>query len=125
MAGELTYSITYTWTTGTNNARIRRGATISTDQASKARYANVLAIGTSEESVDFSSVAADISSRGLLYLRNQDATNYVEVGCATGDYFGKLLPGEENWISWNPSETTIYLKANTATCNVELELYSR
>ena len=60
-----------------------------------------------------------ISSIGFLWIKNTDATNYVEVDSATTfDKFPqKILPGEA--ILLKPETATIYAKAHTASVIVE------
>ena len=54
-------------------------------------------------------------------LKNLDETNYVEVGATTGVYNLKLMPGDTvGPLRWNG--TTMYAKANTAPCNIEVLL---
>ena len=125
MAGELSYEIRRTHSPGFQTAVTRTTGNLATDQATRAVWSNTVSVGTSEESIDFSSVAADISTRGRLFICNADATNFINYGSATTEYTAKVLPGEWDAIGWNPSETTIYLKADTAACLVYLELYSR
>ena len=51
-------------------------------------------------------------------IKNNDATNYIEVGGDSGLTVFKLkvLPGES--VLLTPSSATMYFKANTASCNV-------
>ena len=51
-------------------------------------------------------------------FKNNDATNFIEVGGDSGLTVFKLkvLPGESILIT--PSSATMYYKADTATCNV-------
>lgn len=72
-------------------------------------------IGTSEESEAF----AELSTLGWVAMANLDDTNYVEWGFATGVYGGRLEAGESAMFRLNPS-TTLYLKADTAACNVSI-----
>lgn len=74
-----------------------------------------LTIGTSEESEAFS----ELTALGYVVLRNLDATNFVQVGFATGVYGIRLKPGEVNVFRLEPS-TTLYLKADTAACKVQV-----
>jgi len=72
-------------------------------------------IGTSEESVTF----GELSTLGWVFIENLDATNYVEWGFSTGVYGGRMEAGEPALFRLNPS-TTLYLKANTADCKVNI-----
>ena len=71
-------------------------------------------IGTSEEELG----AGGLSTKGWLYIRNLDATNYVQLGFATGAYGCRLRAGEFALFRTEPA-ATIYLKANTAAVNVQ------
>lgn len=73
------------------------------------------AIGTSEEALD---IPADVGTIGVVCVKNLDATNFVWVYQLTGASTGrmKLLPGSALLVA--PEATTIYAKADTATCNV-------
>jgi len=72
-------------------------------------------IGTSEESITFT----DIGTVGWVHLYNADATNYVEVGFSTGVYGIKLKAADRAQFRLNTG-ATIYLKANTASCRVQV-----
>jgi hypothetical protein len=72
-----------------------------------------ISVGTSEESTAF----PELTTEGWLYLQNNDATNYVQWGFATGVYGGRLKAGEFALFRMEPG-LTLYLKANTAACNV-------
>lgn len=74
-----------------------------------------LTVGTVEESVAF----GELSTVGWLAMENLDDTNYVEWGFATGVYGGRLEAGEPALFRLNPS-TTLYLKADTADCKVNV-----
>lgn len=62
-----------------------------------------------------------LASFDLLCVKNTDGTNYVEIATAndgTG-IFGKLTPARFSFIACNPS-ATYYIRANTASCVVQL-----
>lgn len=75
-------------------------------------------VGTSEESVDPSTL--DISTNGYCYLINLDATNYVEWGTTSTDYCGKLEAADYAGPFQLNAGKTLYLKANTAACEVQI-----
>lgn len=57
-------------------------------------------------------------------LYNHDATNYVEGGTTTTDYPWYLRPASiASQFEIGPSKTAIYLKANTASCYVDVIIY--
>lgn len=81
--------------------------------------AGTQSIGTTEESVSWSS---DIGDEGYLFIRNLDTTNYVQLGFSTGVYGIRLKAGEFALIRLEPG-ATLYAKANTATVNIQYVLY--
>ena len=70
-------------------------------------------VGTTEEAL---AQGADVGTPGYLFVKNLDATNYVEIGSTTGVYDIKLLAGE--FAIYRHNSATIYAKANTAACLV-------
>jgi hypothetical protein len=86
------------------------GTAVSTDTPS---------IGfAADEALDFGEVAA-AGAVAICYIKNNDATNYVELsyntgGSFAGAKFATLLAGESMWF--RPKQDTIYAKANTAAC---------
>lgn len=84
------------------------------DQAAAGAAGGVQNIGTTEESLS----AGDLTTKGWLFIRNLDATNYVQLGFSTGVYGCRLEAGEPATFRTEPA-ATIYLKANTAACNVQ------
>jgi len=84
----------------------------------------IVSIGTTEEEHVFST---DIGNAGQLYMRNLDNTNYVEWGPTTGAYPFRLSKGTAaqgggppTVLELAPGATSIFLKANTAACRVEI-----
>lgn len=77
-----------------------------------------VSIGTTEESVAFT----ELGTEGWLFMKNLDSTNYVQWGFATTVYGGRLKPGEHAWFRLEPS-ATLYLKANTAACLVQINCF--
>ncbi len=75
---------------------------------------DVQSIGTSEEQL---AQGVDLGDPGFVFVKNLDATNYVEFGSTTGVYDLKLKAGEFHLYRHNSA--TIYAKANTASCLVE------
>ena len=99
------------------NAKIALApGTISITQTGNGFYHNVSSIGTSEESI---ATFGDVASEGIVYIRNLDATNYVQIGFATGVYGMRLAAGHIAQFTAEPG-LTVYFKANTAACNVEV-----
>lgn len=76
-------------------------------------------VGTTEETL---AVSGDLSNgTGYAHFYNADSTNYVQVGIGTGAYFMRLKAGEHAILPIDNAITTLYLKANTAS--VELEVF--
>lgn len=83
------------------------------DVSGTAGIQNVIAVGTSDESL----ALGDIATIGWLYMRNLDATNFITFGADGTLYNGKMKPGEPCLMRWNGA--AIHVKANTAPCNME------
>lgn len=82
-------------------------------------------IGTTEETI---AIAGDITGGqgpGYAFIYNADATNYVQVGIATGAYFMRLKAGESATLPLDSAISTLYLKSNTAACDVEVWIWER
>lgn len=88
-----------------------------TQSANRFFYA-VKNVGTTEESIDFSTVG--ITTNGELMLENMDSTNYVDWGIEAGTYTGILKAGRRAGPFQLAAGATLYLKANTAACNVRI-----
>lgn len=73
-----------------------------------------LEIGTNEEALDLSA----LDSSGQIVIKNNDSTNFLEVGFATGVYPIRILKTGAAFIPLNPATETIYLKADTAPAMV-------
>lgn len=94
---------------------------LSLEQTGALVYDNTVSVGTSEETAGPS--FGDISTEGLCVIYNLDATNYVQVGFATGVYGMRLRGGSSPAVFFLEPGATIYLKANTAACNVRIIVY--
>lgn len=86
------------------------------NQSGSVVYHNDHAIGTTEENI---TSLGDITLPALVMLRNADATNYVEAGFATAVYPIALPPGMWSTIVLKSGQS-LFLKANTAACVVEV-----
>lgn len=99
---------------GTLGALLDLSFTASSDSATPRMVRATQLIGTTEEQFAF----VDVSSPRYVLLKNRDATNYVQAGAAAGQYMARLRPGDAAVI---PLEgTTLFLKANTAACLVDI-----
>ena len=68
-------------------------------------------IGTTHEAINL----GDVTTPGISFFVNLDATNYVEIGKDSSGTFVpmlKLMPGEPQL--WRPAVTALYAKANAA-----------
>ena len=93
------------------------------DQAAVGRGGHVQTIGfAAPEVVDL----GDVSTNGVLYLRNLDETNYVTFGpqsdAATIEVFGKLKPGEFALLRLAPT-IVLWAQADTADVKMDVRLY--
>lgn len=79
-------------------------------------------IGIVEETI---AIDPDIDNVGMLYLHNEDPSNFVQIGFATGDYPCRIYPNEQGCVPLKPTTSTIYLIADTAACVVEYAITSR
>ena len=97
--------------------------TIQIDQAAIGRAGHAQSIGfAAPEVVDL----GDVSTNGLLYLRNLDDTNYVTFGpqsdAATIEVCGKLEPGEIAFFRLAPT-IVLWAQADTAACLLDVKLF--
>lgn len=81
---------------------------------------NIQNVGTSREAM----VVGDVNTAKsyAVRLRNLDSDNYVTIETYDGTNYvesGLMYPGEPHGPIRVPAGKTIYLKANTAACNVE------
>lgn len=64
-------------------------------------------------------IPADIGTCKLLYLKNLDATNYIEFSYGTGGGFSAVIRIDAGMaVMFRPTSTTCYVKANTAACDM-------
>jgi len=68
--------------------------------------------------VEESTVFPELTTEGWLFMRNLDATNYVQWGFSTTVYGGRIRAGETAGPFRMEPGLTLFLKANTAACNV-------
>ena len=115
MANELSTSFTLNFVNGTRKAF--RKFTDSVDVTGTDYVQMTQNIGTSEETL---SLPADIGTPGYMLFINQDATNFVEIGPATGVYFIKLKAGEAAMMRATVAANSFYCKADTAAVDLEV-----
>ena len=103
----------------TTNSSTVGTSSLTVTTSANYEYKEVKNIGTSEESI---ALPSDLTSAGTgyLYVKNRDATNYVQIGTATTVYWMRVKAGEVAVVPLDNAITTLYLKANTAACDVEV-----
>ena len=117
MSNEITTSVTLSLANGKlKDSRIANN--IKTDQTTALSAAGVQPIGTTEEAV----TVGDVSTPRECYIRNLDATNFVEIGlkpASTFYPFCKLAVDSPPMLITISDSTTLYAKADTATVNID------
>lgn len=116
MANEITIGSSITAAKG-NFKLPRHGGTFRADMSGSSGGIPGLKVVTTSE---VSEVFTGITTLGWFWMQNLDATNYVQWGFATTVYGGRMNPGEPAGPFRLEPGTTLYLKANTATCRVAI-----
>lgn len=117
MSNTVSLQATIGWTDNIQGSVSATGSK-SVTQVGAAASLVVQVVGTTTEQLVF---PADSVTPGYLFLKNLDATNYVEFDLNTpvaGTAFAKLKAGE--FLLLPTTQTTIYGKANTGACNVQI-----
>jgi hypothetical protein len=115
MASEITITNRLQVTKG--NLSLDRFTTINADMAGTHASFIVQNIGTSYEALE---IGSNVASSGYAYVRNNDATNYVEIGRVVSSTFYpaiKLKAGETALFRIGGA---LFGQANTAACDVEI-----
>ena len=118
MSAEISLSVS---ASGTKNGSTISGGSksYSVDMSGDPMISNIQAVGTSAETIQL----GDITSLGFIHLRNMDATNYVEVAVDNfTNKIAKLKAGE--CALFRATVNTLYIRANTAACNVHVAAWS-
>jgi len=84
-------------------------------------YDVTTSVGTTEETAG--PTFGDIGTEGLCVVYNLDPTNYVQVGFAPTVYGMRLRGASAPATFFLEPNATLYLKANTAACNVRIIVY--
>jgi len=87
--------------------------------ANNGEFVQRQSIGTSEVTI---SLPASIGNAGLCIIENNDATNFVDVGFATGNYPLRVPKGQPMQLWLTPATATLYLKSDTAPCDVSVAI---
>ena len=122
MANEITINNALTITK--DGVTVTSSSTTQETLAGSGKFATVQNIGTSTEQIAF---PADLVTEGIthVFLKNLDATNYIEVGLNTPvtQIFCKLKPGQSCQIPTPNAagvDPTWYAKATGGACNMQI-----
>lgn len=117
MADEITIAASLSVTKG-NLDQVRRMPTLSVDMTGTNYSGGAQSIGTSYEAV---TISADVATAGFAVFRNNDETNYVEIGlevASTFYPFARLNAGE--YMLVRLGTTSIFAQANTAAVDLDV-----
>lgn len=118
MANEVTSNLRLQLASGVIASDFNPGK-IQVDYTPLVIYRARLLITTSEVTVTHG-----VTNPRFCCLYNQDATNFVQGGTTTTDYPWYLRPASiASQFEIGPSKSVIYLKADTASCYVEVLVY--
>ena len=118
MANEITITASLAFAKG-SVANVSRAITAVQFDVSGTRYSQIVqAVGTGEEALDFGDVPT--AQGGYCFMKNLDATNFVEVRPGTGiaDLI-KMKPLEVCLFRITPAATP-WMIADTDPCDVEI-----
>jgi len=97
-------------------------------QSTKAKFEDVVTVGTSEQDLSLPTNSALTSSnQSLCQMVNLDSTNYVELGPKSGGAmvaWMRLYPGVPQTFELAPSVTLRWV-ANTASCKVHVQILAK
>lgn len=100
-----------------NGVTTSTSASLAVTQATNAVFENNQTATTTTAAISL----GGISTPGYMFVKNLDATNFVQIGLVTavtsGNAMFKLLPGE--FCFFPTRETTIYVLADTASCVIK------
>src|SRR5216117_769800 len=112
MASEI--RITSTMRYAKDQAAASLTTSFTVDQIGSKFESGIQTVGTTEEVL----VKNDVGTIGYISARNNDATNFVQLGAAAGEYSLHLKAGEGvSGLPWQASD--VYAKSNVAPCDVE------
>lgn len=100
-------------------------ASQSTTSADDHRHCLSQSIGTTEEEITLHSDITGGNGPGWCKVENLDDTNYVQVGIATTSYFARLAAGDSMLLPLDAGVASLFLKANTAACIVDVDIWER
>ena len=83
-------------------------------------WENKAPVATTEEQWTISS---GVVNAGACIIRNFSTANFVDVGFATGVYPIRIKAGNTDKISLTPATSSLFLKADTASCTVQVRVW--
>jgi len=113
MADEITLTVRFDVENGSYDPGAIQVSSQSLDQSNAGCREGIQEIGTSDETL----TSTNLSSKGWLYMRNMDATNFIEWGF-TNAYGGKM-EASEFVICRTATNADVHLKADTAACDLQ------
>lgn len=116
MADEIKVTTNITYANGFLSRTIQNGQ-INVTQTTLGTHDGVQSIGTSAEAI----TTGDLTTPGVMHLRNLDATNYINYGTSTSQIF-KLKTGEEAVIRISTGKT-VFAIANTAPVKISRVIF--
>jgi len=119
MANEITaqMSLTYNNTTLKKSRPIQK--TFNVNSVGNFSNEQTVTVTTSQISLSLGSIV----SLGWVVVENHDATNYITVGCVTGQRPNRVPPGA--MIMFYADANAIFAAANTASCLATFTFYSQ
>lgn len=123
MANELQFTLSGLYSNGLVNDTIKQETDLITQSGPKKFIAKVINVTQAAEVViDLS----ELTTEGYVYMKNLDATNYVQWGPESGGVMvviGRMKATE--FAVWRmDSGATLRMKANTADCLVVIKCYN-
>lgn len=119
MSNEIKLTVNLKVTNGDYKGSLPMGQ-LSLDQTTQGAQSGIQNVGTTAEDLD----VGDVSTPGILVMRNLDTTNFVEIGKDVSSSFekiGRMKPGDP-FVMRVAAGVTLQLKADTAACNVQVML---
>ncbi len=116
MANELSLQIGLSYSKGGDVDQVSDGTSITV--SGTARMSGRQNIGTVEEQL----VLGDVSSVGIVWIKNLDTTNYITVGTVAGQRGFRINAGE--CFPFRVANNAIYCAANTVAVDVSYKVFS-
>lgn len=120
MANEITVTTSMQCVNGTFTTTYAPGSVRAT-QTTKGKFSTTVTIGTSETDVTIS----NLTTPGLVFLRNLDATNRVEWGPKSAGSMvlcGNMLASDPPSHFRLGGSVTLRMKAYVASCQVQIDV---